>query len=136
MSGIIAALFSISPSLTAEQVLSVLKASAVDLGAPGWDQLFGWGRVDFGAAAWLAAVAGGSNPDLGRLHYEPTAAGLNMSLEYHRGMNYALMGKTNLYQVGWAEVAATPQTNGALMEFWVDPDADHSFFQIVGELDF
>jgi subtilisin family serine protease len=136
VSGILATLFSISPSLTADEALSILRASAEDLGPAGWDQSFGWGRVDFGAAAWLAAVTAGSLPDLGSQQYGLTVSGLWFSLKYHRGMSYSLVCKTNLNKAGWAEVAASVQTNGTLVEFTVEPEAGTAFYKIVGELDF
>ena len=36
-----------------------IRRTTVDLGAPGWDQIYGWGRLDVGAvaeAAYLASV--------------------------------------------------------------------------------
>ncbi len=39
-------LFSLKPSLTAKQVETILKQSAVDLGAKGYDQTYGYGRLN------------------------------------------------------------------------------------------
>lgn len=68
--GAAAMAWSICPDLTPEEVLGLLTSTAVDLGDPGWDEVFGHGRVDVGAVAagaWaltpepatLALVAGG-----------------------------------------------------------------------------
>lgn len=38
------------PDLTPEEVIDVLRASSADLGPPGFDAAFGWGRIDAGAA--------------------------------------------------------------------------------------
>ncbi len=35
-----------NPSLTPSQVKSVLEENADDLGAPGWDNVYGWGRIN------------------------------------------------------------------------------------------
>lgn len=51
VAGIAAVLLSINPTLTGDEMMQSLQASAVDMGAPGWDQFFGWGRVNFAAAA-------------------------------------------------------------------------------------
>jgi hypothetical protein len=51
---------SANPSLTATQVANVLKQSADDLGASGWDASYGSGRVNADRAVVLA---GGSPPD-------------------------------------------------------------------------
>ncbi len=50
-SGAAALAWSIYPDLTAEQVLDLLTSTAVDLGDPGRDEVFGHGRIDIGAVA-------------------------------------------------------------------------------------
>lgn len=57
--GVVAALFSINPTLGPDEVIELLKNSATDLGPPGWDQYYGWGRINFAAAA---AAADASRP--------------------------------------------------------------------------
>lgn len=59
VSGIASLMLSIDPSLDRDRILSILADSAVDLGDPGWDRKFGWGRVDAAAALALAASTGG-----------------------------------------------------------------------------
>ncbi|MBX3386610.1 MAG: S8 family serine peptidase [Phycisphaeraceae bacterium] len=46
VAGVAALVRSIRPSLTAEQVREVLISTTKDLGAPGWDPVHGWGRID------------------------------------------------------------------------------------------
>lgn len=48
VSGLAALLWSMAPSLTDEQVFDLIKDNAVDLGATGWDQYFGHGRINAG----------------------------------------------------------------------------------------
>ncbi len=58
VAGAAALAWSIDPNLTPDQVEQMLYSTAVDLGAPGRDQIFGWGRLNVGAlakAAYLAA---------------------------------------------------------------------------------
>jgi len=50
-SGAAALAWSVFPDLTADQVLDLLVSTAVDLGDPGWDEVFGHGRIDIGAVA-------------------------------------------------------------------------------------
>jgi subtilisin family serine protease len=45
-SGVAALILSKNPGLSPAQVRSVLRSSANDLGAPGWDPMFGYGRVN------------------------------------------------------------------------------------------
>lgn len=49
--GVVARLFTINPVLEPDDVIDILKTTAQDLGDPGWDMWFGWGRINFGAAA-------------------------------------------------------------------------------------
>lgn len=62
--GVVAALYSINPTLDPEEVIELLKNTAADLGQPGWDQYFGWGRINFAAAA---AAAEASRPMIASL---------------------------------------------------------------------
>ena len=55
--GVVAALFSINPTLGPDEAIELLKHSAADLGQPGWDQYFGWGRINFAAAAAAAQAS-------------------------------------------------------------------------------
>ena len=50
VSGVAALLLTRNPSLTPDDVRSVLQSTAEDLGAAGWDSSFGWGLVDAEAA--------------------------------------------------------------------------------------
>jgi serine protease len=45
-SGVAALVLSKNPTLSPDQVRSVLRASSNDLGTPGWDPVFGYGRVN------------------------------------------------------------------------------------------
>jgi len=60
VAGLAALVISANPSLTANQVQDIMKQSADDLGAAGWDPSFGWGRVN---AARAVALAGGGSVD-------------------------------------------------------------------------
>jgi thermitase len=53
--GVAALMMSAKPSLDVGQVEKLLYASAVDIGAPGRDSYYGYGRVDAGAAVKAAA---------------------------------------------------------------------------------
>lgn len=46
VAGVAALIMSIKPSLNAAQIRNYLTANADDLGAPGWDSTYGWGRVN------------------------------------------------------------------------------------------
>jgi subtilisin family serine protease len=50
VAGVAALILSLEPDLTQAEVRHFLECSAKDLGDPGWDQYYGWGRVDARAA--------------------------------------------------------------------------------------
>jgi subtilisin family serine protease len=54
IAGVAALLVSEASSLDADEVDALLRSSALDLGAPGWDQIYGWGLPK--AAAALEAL--------------------------------------------------------------------------------
>jgi len=54
--GAAAMAWSINPRLSADQVQAILFNAAADLGDPGWDEVYGWGRIDVGAVAAAAAA--------------------------------------------------------------------------------
>ena len=108
VAGIAAVLMSLNPALSAEEVISILKATAVDLGAPGWDMFFGWGRVDFAAAA---AAASASVPSI--LRVEISAEGVLVFVPYHAGWSYTLWRSDLVSGGGWLLApSVTTQVNG------------------------
>ncbi len=54
--GVAGLVWSINPDLSPSQVRSILETTALDLGLTGWDETFGYGRID-AAAAVQAALA-------------------------------------------------------------------------------
>ena len=50
VSGLAALIWSVNPHLTHDQVEGIITSTAVDMGEPGRDDYFGWGRIDAAAA--------------------------------------------------------------------------------------
>ena len=135
VSGILATLFSIDPTLTAEQALSILRQAAVDLGDPGWDQKFGWGRIDFYQAAWLSAAHSEEPPIWSNEVEWVSETGLVVSVEFHPGVDYSLWGKDSLENTNWVLVDALARTNGQALEFSVDvDDSTQVFYRVTGDV--
>lgn len=63
LAGLAALLMEVSPTATPEEIRNALKNSAIDLGDPGFDNVFGAGRADVRAAAGLLNVAPESTID-------------------------------------------------------------------------
>ena len=55
VAGAAALIFSINPNLTPTQVQDILEQSADDLGTPGWDPSYGYGRLNLARAVSMAA---------------------------------------------------------------------------------
>ncbi|MGQ9698000.1 MAG: S8 family serine peptidase [Armatimonadota bacterium] len=58
VAGLAGLIWSVNPELTSDEVIDIIKDTAKDLGAPGWDAEYGYGRVDLGAAVRKAAGLG------------------------------------------------------------------------------
>lgn len=54
VAGVAALMLSVKPSLSGAQIQQILKLSADDRGAAGWDPKFGWGRLNAAAAVEMA----------------------------------------------------------------------------------
>jgi subtilisin family serine protease len=59
VAGLAALVASANPSLSSAQIVSIIENNADDLGSPGYDTSFGWGRVN--ARRAVAAAVGGSD---------------------------------------------------------------------------
>ncbi|MBI4041011.1 MAG: S8/S53 family peptidase [Deltaproteobacteria bacterium] len=56
IAGVILNILKVAPNLTVEEVKKVLQVSALDLGAPGFDEKTGWGMPNLPAAIYLARL--------------------------------------------------------------------------------
>ena len=75
VAGLAALVWSVSPSLSNDQVEQVIEETAVDLGDPGRDDVFGYGRIDAHAAlvrAPYGASAGGLETSVSSLPFADT----------------------------------------------------------------
>ncbi len=72
VAGIAALVFEANPSITTDQAKDILYETAVDLGAPGKDDQFGYGKID--AAAAVRAAAAYSSVPVERIEDLPSAA--------------------------------------------------------------
>jgi len=56
VSGLAALVWSVQPDLTNDDVARVITETVRDLGAPGWDRFYGWGRIDAYQAVFSVAA--------------------------------------------------------------------------------
>jgi len=60
VAGVIGLMFSINPNLTPQEAMDIVKNTAIDLGTTGYDNTYGWGRVNAEAAV-LASIGAPTN---------------------------------------------------------------------------
>ena len=115
VAGIVGVTMSINPTLSPDEVIQLLKDTAQDLGASGWDQFYGFGRVDFGAAA---AAASATVPAITSITYTNGEAWVTTGLK--AGVQCELWRSDGLETPSWQRianaVAITNETQLTLMD--------------------
>jgi subtilisin family serine protease len=124
--GVVAVLMSINPTLAPDDVIDILKQTAVAKGPPGWDPWFGWGRIDFGAAA--AAVA--SLPFISAVSW--TNGHVCVSAAFKTGLSYSLWRTPSLASVQWTQVTNALQSIKGAQILLSDPapPAGQQFYRL------
>ncbi len=87
VAGCAALLWAYDPDLSVDDVKQALYATADDLGAPGFDARYGWGRVNLGAAVkslGTASVKAERTTMMRTASQQMTAASISNSAETHR----------------------------------------------------
>ena len=129
--GVVAALFSINPALTPDEVIDLLKRTAVDLGSPGWDQFHGFGRIDFAQAA---AAANASRLAVTSFQVNNSAAFL--TLTNATGLDLVLWKRATL-DGAWEEVTNASITTNAGVLTIADQNAlgeKTTFYRVEGRV--
>ena len=129
--GVVAVLFSINPTLGPDDVVSILRNTAATEGWSGWNRFYGWGRIDFGAAA---AAAAATLPVITSL--VPTNGQVLVSATYRPGATFSLWRSTAVCGGHWASATnASVATNGATISF-LDPSpvSSNAFYRVGAEV--
>jgi thermitase len=122
--GVAALLMSINPSLDASEIEEILRITALDLGEPGPDEYYGFGRIDFGKAALEAyRRVRINNP---RLEFGRFA----MEVPLQPGATYNLLRSLHLGSANWQAVANTILTTNDQTLLVVDPSPAPGFYQM------
>jgi hypothetical protein len=111
VAGIVAWIFGLNPTLEPGDVIEILTNTAVELGPAGWNEYYGWGRVDFGAAA---AAAAATLPNISSVQWSNNA--VVVSANFRPGLNYSLWRAAQLAPPAWAQAASVLlATNGGVI---------------------
>jgi subtilisin family serine protease len=126
-SGVAGWMLSINPALSPDGVIEILTNTAVDLGPPGWDEYFGWGRINFGAAA-AATIA--TLPTISNIQIANNRA--TISANYYPGLNYVLWQTSQLAPANWSPVTNTISCTNANVIMFIAPlpATPESFYRI------
>jgi thermitase len=136
-----ALVMSANPALTPDQVQSVLENSAVDLGTPGRDPDFGYGRVDAAAAVRLALATGGTDAQPPSVSITTPGNGATVStvipvdvtasdnvsvssVELYAGNTKVGTDSVAPYQFSWDPTTATPGQTVTLTAYAHDPSGN------------
>ena len=126
--GVAAVLLSINPTLTPDEVMSILKTTAYQPnGWPaGWNPYYGWGRIDFAAAA---AAAEATRPQISSLVWSNAQA--RVTADYRSGAVYSLWRSPELNGV-WLPVtnASVTGNGGSLTLTDPNPPGTNGFYRI------
>jgi subtilisin family serine protease len=127
LAGIAAWIMSVNPALGPEEIELILNESCADLGEPGWDHHFGWGRIDFAEVArrTFATLPVSRIVALGG---DPFAVGT----AYREGARYQLYRKPQLGAAAWEPVqdAALSVENGMVILRDPAPGAQQVFYAV------
>lgn len=106
--GVLGVVFSMNPTLSPDEALDILKNTAVDKGQPGWDQFYGWGRIDFAAAAQAAQNTLPKISGISRADNEAV-----ISIPLNPNFVYSLWKTPSLNETNWVPVTNSLITTNA-----------------------
>jgi subtilisin family serine protease len=123
--GAMAALFSINPALSPDDAIDILKRTSVQLGRSPWNEYFGWGRINFAAAAATAQES-----RIAPSQWTNGAATVSGYLS--PGLHYALWRTTQTNPPQWSPVThAFIRANGNVVSFTdLHPISTNSYYRI------
>jgi subtilisin family serine protease len=127
VAGVVAWMFGLNPTLEPDDVIGILANTAVDLGPAGWDQFYGWGRIDFGAAAASTAA---TLPNISSIQWSDGA--FVVAANFRPGLRYSLWRATQLNPPSWALCAdVLLATNGGTISLSDRaPFSTSAFYQV------
>lgn len=127
VAGIAAWVMSVNPDLGPAEIEAILREGAADLGVAGWDQTFGWGRIDFGQVA-KSTFATLPISRISLLRFAPPT----VSAVYETGAHYRLFRSPNIEKPVWEWVTnAQTEVEGGVITL-SDPSAGAraAFYQV------
>jgi len=127
VAGVMAWMLGENSTLAPDEVIGILTNTAVDLGPSGWDEYYGWGRIDFAAAA---AATAATLPNV--LSVRQTNNAVIVTDNYRPGLQYSLWRSSQLTPPNWTLITNVPAaTNGGSISLTdPSPPAASSFYRV------
>jgi hypothetical protein len=125
--GVVAWIMGLNPTLNPDEIIAILQSTAVDLGAPGWDPYFGWGRVNFAGAA---AAAAATLPNISNIQWVNNQ--IVISANFRPNLAYSLWRSAQAANPVWSPVSNwTAATNGNMITLTDPaPPSGQSFYRV------
>lgn len=115
VSGVAALMLSVNPNLTEAQVVSILRSSATDMGVPGFDNTFGFGRLNAqGAIQAALPTLSGSSTICSEETYTLSGVPSGHTITWTKSSNLTYISGQNTANY---TVKAVPYTAGSM---WVE----------------
>jgi len=109
--GVAAWILGLNPTLGPDDLIAILQDTSVDFGSAGWDEYYGWGRINFAAAA---AAAAATLPSFSNIQW--TNNQIIISANFRAGLDYSLWRTPQLANPLWSPVTnSAASTNGNLI---------------------
>ena len=125
--GVVAWLMAFNPTLGPDDLINLLQTTATPLGPPGWNPYYGWGRVNFGAAA---AAAAATLPAISGIQWSNRQ--VVVTANYYSNGAYSLWRTPQLAPASWSLVTnALLATNGTAITLTdPTPSGQGAFYRI------
>jgi subtilisin family serine protease len=116
ISGLAALLWTKYPSATSDQVWTAIRIGAEDLGSPGWDAYFGWGRINAANSLGGGSIAGDQAQRAGPCATDPLTHTALLPVEFRSGeVIVSVSGVYSVLEEGWSVMDADPRTGAYLI---------------------
>lgn len=117
VSGLAALVWSACSDMLRDEVRQLIEQNAVDLGVPGWDVNYGYGRIDAGATlrnASILALSSDLSYFLADVQTEPVPAVLNVDLQYAGTCSQPITWTATISTTGPSWLNILPPSTGTI----------------------
>lgn len=134
VSGVAALILSKNPTFTTEEVLNIVRATADDIGAPGFDIYTGFGRINANKALAMTSpcVAAINQPGREEIYTAPTLIAIGGTASCRNFLNYTLEIGSGIKPATWTTLSSgtTPVVNFLLGAYSLTSASTEGFYTL------